>query len=507
MNNINVTIFHTMKNNLFILLSISIFSGTFCNRQSEQVFSERVIAGLNIGEQKEITLSNGDRINLELLDIQPVRDSVRYAVRAAVIKVLVDGEEVTLQSGNYNLPVTAGRVQIDCPAIKDYYENADRDPWKLQHDARFRLWPKGSPWMEPGTFKYPIKQAWFASMTQMSNEPTYVDWGENPGQEKVYYHSGLDFGGAEGMDEIVSATDGIVISARNEKIKDKYDHVPAYVHPDAVNILDKKGRLVRYAHLDSIEPEIQLGAEVKMGQRIGYIGKQGSSGGWVHLHFAVSIEDSVTGEWMAEDYYPYAWEAYVNEYSPAIIAVARPHLLTWTGQEIHLDGSKSKSLAGDIVSYEWSFSNGTKAEGAKQTMLYDKPGEYSEILKVTDSKGNVDYDFTVVQVNLKDSDERHIPTIHASYYPTMGIKPGDSVSFFVRTFNSDVGMETWDFGDGSPTAAVTSETIERGKHTLGKYAEVRHSFSAPGHYIVKVERSNESGYKATVNMHLNVRNE
>ena len=28
--------------------------------------------------------------------------------------------------------------------------------------------------------------------------------------------------------------------------------------------------------------------------------------------------------------------------------------------------------------------------------MYDKPGEYSEILKVVDAKGNVDYDFAVV---------------------------------------------------------------------------------------------------------------
>ena len=108
------------------------------------------------------------------------------------------------------------------------------------------------------------------------------------------------------------------------------------------------GRLIRYVHLDSTDSEIILGGEVKMGQRIGFIGKQGSSGGWVHLHFAASVLDTLTGEWQAEDIYPYVWEAYVNEYKPAIMAVARPHKIAWTDQEITLDGSKSISFAGEI---------------------------------------------------------------------------------------------------------------------------------------------------------------
>ena len=59
--------------------------------------------------------------------------------------------------------------------------------------------------------------------------------------------------------------------------------------------------------------------------------------------------------------------------------------------------------------YRWN-----KAEGAVQKRQYDKAGEYSEILKVTDSKGNVDYDFAVVQVFDKADPEKLIPTIQAA---------------------------------------------------------------------------------------------
>ena len=88
-----------------------------------------------------------------------------------------------------------------------------QNAWALEKDARLRLWPAGSPWIEPGTFSYPVRQRWFASDTQMANEPVYVDGAELPGKTDIYYHYGLDFGGAEGLVEVVAATDGLVVSA------------------------------------------------------------------------------------------------------------------------------------------------------------------------------------------------------------------------------------------------------------------------------------------------------
>jgi hypothetical protein len=42
------------------------------------------------------------------------------------------------------------------------------------------------------------------------------------------------------------------------------------------------------------------------------------------------------------------------------------------------------------------------------------------------------------------------PSIHAAFAPTLDIKPGDEITFKVRTFRTPEGGETWDFGDGSP---------------------------------------------------------
>ncbi len=481
----------------FALMIILMISGSCKNKSNPDPI--RVVAEMNIGDTQDIMLSNGETVKLQLIQIDEVRDSLRDALRSASVKVSVDGEDLVLSVGNYNLPVMIGKVQIDCPVIKAYYTNADGDPWKLEKDARFRLWPKNSPFIQPGTIVYPVKQAWLASMSQSGNEPTYVDWGESPSNKSIYYHSGHDIGGAEGMDEIVSATDGLVLSSHNEVLKG-YDSIPAYVNPDAIDILDNRGWLVEYAHLDTIDPLIKPGAKVKMGQKLGYMGKKGSSGGWVHLHFQFSYKHPVNGKWAIEDAYPYVWEAYVNQYHPAIMAVTRPHHFLQTGQVTTLDGSKSKSLAGDIVSYDWTFTDGTTATGAKQKRSYDKPGEYSEILKVTDSKGNTGYDFTIVQVRQRNDPNKTIPVMQAAFHPTLNIKQGDPVTFLVRTFNTTVDNEVWDFGDGSPKITTQSETPVRPFHIKTKFAETVHSFSNPGQYIVRVERADENGYKAIVHL-------
>jgi len=469
----------------------------------------RIVTELNIGESRDLKLSNGDIVKLSLLEINEVRDSICNAIRAAYVKVSVDGEVITLSYGNYNLPVTVGKVQIDCPVTKGYYSNSSRDGWVLSKDARFRLWPKGSPFIQPGTFVYPIKQKWFASKTQAGNAP---NWGNDPADTSIYYHEGIDIGGSEGMEEIVSATDGLVISAKGKILEGfAYLNLRRMDAMDGVYVVDKRSWYIRYSHLDSIDPAIKPGVKVKKGQRIGFIGKQGSSGGWVHLHFDIKNADTFSGKIGIEDAYVYIWESYVQQYKPPLIAVARPHRLVWTGQEAVLDGRKSKSFAGNIVSYEWTFADGTTAEGPVQKKSYKKPGEYSEILKVTDSKGNIDYDFAAVEVIDRDS-PRQVPTIHASYYPTFGIKPGDPVTFLVRTFimgsisDCQAGNEVWDFRDGSPLVIVKSE-FDQENVTQGKYAETIHKFSKPGHYIVTVERINECGFKSFVRLHVDVKNQ
>lgn len=454
------------------------------------------ISELNIGESEQIVLINGEIVKLSLKDVKIDRDSLRDAVRNARVIVEVDGEKITLGSGNYHLPVKVGKVHIDCPVVKEFtVSNYYRHDGTLPKDARLRLWPVDSPFIQPGTFGFPLKQAFMASRTQSQNELAGLGWAENLKSTNTGYHAPHDFGGAEGFDEIIAATDGLVVSSMDE-VLNGYEDLPGDVRPDVIWVVDGRGWYYRYSHLNSIEPEIVPGAKINLGQKLGYMGKQGGSGGWVHLHFGVHYKNPNTMKWVVEDAYAYLWEAYVNKYKPKILAVARPRLIAWTNESINLDGTKSLSLEDDIVSYEWIFTDGSTAKGAIQKRKYNKAGEYSEILKVTDSKGRISYDFSYIQIFDKQFPEKQVPTIHPAYYPSQNIEAGDSIRFLVRTFGSQTGEETWDFGDGTERVVVNSGVVERKTQNEGKYAETIHSFSKPGHYIVRVERTNEFGFTA-----------
>jgi len=459
---------------------------------------------LNIGESQQVTLSDGTKATVQLRGVEEIRDNVCDAVREARVSVEVNDVLGVLISATYHLPLTVAGVRIDCPITKGYMSNSNEDPWGLEKDARIRLWPAGSPLLKPGTFVYPAKQRWFASDTQMANDPVYVDGGETPGPRKVYYHSGLDIGGAEGMVEVVAATDCLVVSAGTDSLPEyaRQSDSPVTPRSDVIYALDDQGWCYRYSHLQSFDPAVKPGVKVKMGQKIGTLGKEGASGGWSHLHFDIKSRQP-SGKWGIEEGYAFLWQAYLRQYKPKVIAVARPHQLAWTGETVKLDGIRSWCASGKIKRYDWTFEDGKTAQGPTVERTYSKAGTYSEILKVTDAEGNVAYDFAVVQILDKANPQQITPTIHAAYSPTVGIQPGDPVTFKVRTFRTTFGNEEWDFGDGTPRVTVKSDGNVKPLAKDG-YAITQHAFAQPGDYIVRVERSNERGLKAVGHLHVHV---
>lgn len=458
---------------------------------------------LDRGQTATVALENGATVSVKLVSIDVTIDPIRSAVRRARLQVEIDGKPVTLESGNYQLPVTVGKVQVDCPVVSAYLRNTTIEHWGLVKEARLRFWPAGSPWIEPGTFTYPVRQRWFAGLTQMANEPTYVDAGEDPKDVKVYYHSGLDIGGAEGLVEIVAATDGLVVSSGNQWLP---DHAPKKtpVDPryDVVYIRDPRGWYYRYSHMQTIDPAMKPGAKVRMGQKLGVLGKEGGSGGWSHQHFEIKSKQP-SGKWGTQEGYAFIWQAALETFHPDVIAVARPHVVARVGDRVVLDGGKSWRRDGSPGRFDWTFSDGTTASGPRVERTYDQPGTYSEILKVTDAHGHFAYDFMAVQILDPSHPDDLPPTIHAAYAPTVGVKAGDPVTFKVRTFRTTDGAEVWDFGDGTPPVTVHSDGNVN-MHAPDGYATTVHRFAKPGDYLVRVERANRRGRKATDRLHVRV---
>ena len=264
---------------------------------------------LSMGESQTVELSDGRKTMLKLVGLEEIRDGLCSAVREARVKVEVNGQPITLTSATYHLPVIIAGVQIDCPITRGYTQNARTNRWGLDKDARLRLWPAGSPWIAPETFVYPARQRWFASDSQMANEPVFVDGGEVPENRNIYYHWGLDFGGCEGLVDVVSASDGLVVSAGQEVLLEHKDIPGVSATYDEVNVLDARGWYYCYAHLKSIDAAVRPGQTVKMGQKIGVLGKEGGSGGWSHLHFHITARQP-SGKWGIEEGYAFLWEAF-----------------------------------------------------------------------------------------------------------------------------------------------------------------------------------------------------
>ena len=460
------------------------------------------VVDLDIGETHQITLHNGDKATVILLELSEKRDSVRNAVRRAQVKVEVNGQTTSLVSSTYHLPTAIGGVQIDCPVTKGYIQDSSKaNAWGLDKDVRLRLWPADSPWIRPGTFIYPVKQKWFASDTQMANVPCYVNACDIPGRKSIYYHYGLDFGGSEGMVEAIAATDGLVVSA-GDNVLEGHKDTPVKPRYDVVYILDNRGWYYRYSHLEMIATPVIPGKHVKIGQRIGLIGKEGGSGGWSHLHFDINCRQP-SGMWGTQNGYAFIWQAYQQQYNPEIIAVARPHHLVYTDETVQLEALKSWCRTGQIAKYEWTFCDGTKEKVDTVKRVYERAGQYSEIVKVTDSAGNVAYDFAVVYVIDRKHPERVPPAIHANYYPTFGLRAGDEVTFKVRSFATRHGKEVWDFGDGSAPVKVQSDG-NADQHNPEGYAITRHRYRKAGDFIVTVRRSDEHGYEAVGHLHVHI---
>ena len=294
----------------------------------------------------------------------------------------------------------------------------------------------------------------------------------------------------------------MVAAGRGDHVLEGHHDTPVSPRYDVVYILDNRGWYYRYSHLQMIATPVIPGKRVKMGQRIGLIGKEGGSGGWSHLHFGIKCRQP-SGMWGTQNGYAFIWQAYQQQYSPEIIAVARPHHLVYTNEPVQLDASKSWCKTGHIAKCEWTFCDGTKAKGHTVNRAYERAGQYSETVKVTDSAGNVAYDFAVVYVIDRQHSERVPSAIHANYYPTFGLRVNDEVTFKVRSFATQHGEEVWDFGDASTSVKVQSDgNVDQ--HNPAGYAITRHRYRKAGDYIVTVRRSDEHGYEAIGHLHVRI---
>jgi PKD repeat protein len=147
------------------------------------------------------------------------------------------------------------------------------------------------------------------------------------------------------------------------------------------------------------------------------------------------------------------------------------------GQAVSFDGSSSSDPDGSIVSYAWTFGDGSAGSGAAAHHAYASPGSYTVTLSVTDNSGNSSSVSETVTV-------AHSPPVASfSYSPTAPVV-AQAVSFDSSSSTDSDGLidsYVWSFGDGS----------------AGSGAAPQHAYAKAGSYTVRLTVTDTSGATGT----------
>ncbi len=171
--------------------------------------------------------------------------------------------------------------------------------------------------------------------------------------------------------------------------------------------------------------------------------------------------------------------------APIAQAVADPHI----GRpplHVVLDGSGSTDADGKVVSYGWSFGDGTSAGGQSVTHTFDKLGSYQAQLTVTDDDGASASATLRVEVVADEP-----PQARATADPESGEAPL-AVTFSAAGSTDPDGIVVlyqWDFGDGGNPAEGTTVT---------------HRYEEPGDYDVTLRVVDDNGLsdEAPISVHV-----
>jgi len=154
-------------------------------------------------------------------------------------------------------------------------------------------------------------------------------------------------------------------------------------------------------------------------------------------------------------------------------------------ESITFDASLSYDKDGYIVKYKWDFGDGKSEEGKIVEHIYEKDGEYSVCLTVTDNTGLTDTVIRKVYVT-------RAPVADFTYSPKVPIV-NESITFDASlSYDKDgyIVKYKWDFGDGNITE--TTEPV------------IIHSYISAGKYIVRLNVTDDRGAENTTVKIINV---
>jgi murein DD-endopeptidase MepM/ murein hydrolase activator NlpD len=470
---------------IFVYLTIYCGYSTIAAAQTPVIVGDAkgwpVVFELKNGEEFKVQRSvNGEVIerNVRLISFtesweadQWIEENhARRTLCDAQVIVEVDGERALLHARPYQFPLVVNGLRLYVEATRNWAQQVELAPlgWR-GGDVRFSAVAQGESW-GPSTLRFPMRNYRWRSASYNNTWLSLVPY------NKLYYHRGEDFGAVPDHLPVIAMLDGKIITS-------------PLPHGDGDSnlliIAHASGLKYQYAHMniETIEPALTVGTTVRAGDTLGKTGMtwagRKSQTHDPHLHADFILGDTNIGS------YPFLAEAYLRDYSDAVLAVAGGYAFGLPGQTIRLDGSRSIAReGGNISDFTWRLHDGRQVNTAEIDVQYDHPGLYSEMLIVHTDHGNEDHDFLQVRIY----DAAHPRDIAFGWFyhtPVRGIQPGDPVEFTNRLMNTK-GEVTIDFGEGTPPQPI-HETI-------------RHSYEKPGVYAASLRAMSKNDEPATIRM-------
>ncbi len=155
---------------------------------------------------------------------------------------------------------------------------------------------------------------------------------------------------------------------------------------------------------------------------------------------------------------------------------------------VQFDGSNS---TGNIVSYAWTFGDGTAGTGVRPTHTYSVAGNYNVVLTVTDDQGTKASTAPTIVGVVQALD----PTASFTISPTDPLV-GDDVHFDGSPSTTPIGTGRtiasyeWNFGDGTPP---------------GSGKTVSHKYTKAGTYVIVLNVRDTSGRRGTASKTVQVK--
>jgi len=421
------------------------------------VCSSQRFVYLDIGEETVFTLASGKKKTIRLTAVEDHRDPVVNLVRRADVRVEVDGKPLDLVCAPYVLPTEVDGLRIQADTTTGWLPIPKR--------VQLSLWVASKPVVDTARFRFPLRNyRLFSHGLQAYNEPVHIGHKDgDPAGGRFYHNYGVDLAGYEGREEVVCCTGGVVLRLWPER------------DPSSIAVADDRGIVWEYGHLDVMASDVKPGAPVRQGQTLGYLGRKGGSGNFSHLHLGVFLtrdDAMVVRNTRNLNLYPWLVEAWRHQFGPTLMAVARPHHTTRTGDTVHFDGSYSLAGPSQIVDHCWRFHDGETVKGVRATKIYKKPGTYMATLRVRDAAGREDVDFCKVKVFTRDRPEPVTPILFVTYTPTRSIRVNTPVNFRGWVQGSGQRPFSLDFGD--------STRVEK----YEPCSEITHRFKKPGLHVV-----------------------